>query len=548
MQRTRLILALLVVVALPFALRPRQAAPAAADDQVIIVTPHNEAIRYEFGQAFPRWYREHTGRTVAIDWRVLGGTSEIARFLDGEYITAFQNRWVNRLGRPWSAAIQAGSQNGRLPADTPAIVREARAAFLASDVSCGIDLFFGGGTYDFAKQAAAGRFMPTAILSRRPEWFAEDVIPLKYAGEDYRDPEGRWIGCVLSSYGIIFNRDALRRLGAPQEPAQWADLSDQRYLGEVALCDPTKSGSIAKAFENVIQQRMQSRLTGLRAAQQAAPAKELENRAVREGWLDGLRLLQLIGANARYFTDTSQKPPIDVAAGNCAAGMCIDFYGRAQAEAARRRSGADRLGYISPEGGTVSSVDPIGILRGAPHRAAAEAFIEFVLSPEGQRLWNQQPGTPGGPERYALRRLPVRRDYYTHAEWTPYRSDPNENPFSQKDPLIYRPEWTGGVFREMAFIIRLMCQDTHAELQAAWREMGSDKYSAATKDEAMGLLQDLAFVDYDRTATGIRQALGSRNKVDEIDLARELAGKFREHYLGAVEILRKSRRAPNSGG
>jgi len=541
MKRAVLILALVAVVALPFLLRSKTVAVANADDTLVIVTPHNEAIRYEFGQAFQRWYKERTGRTVGIDWRVLGGTSEIARFLDSEYITAFQNYWVNKLGKPWSAAIQAGSQNGRLPADAPAIVQDGRAAFLASDVSCGIDLFFGGGTYDFAKQATAGRFIPTTVIARHPEWFTDDVIPLNYAGEEYRDRHGLWIGCVLSSYGIIFNRDSLQRLGISQEPAQWWDLVDQRYFGEVALCDPTKSGSIAKAFENVIQQRMQSRLKELRAENPAISAKELESRAVREGWVNGLRLLQLIGANARYFTDTSQKPPIDVAAGNCAAGMCIDFYGRAQAEAALRRGGSDRLGYVSPEGGTVSSVDPIGLLRGAPHQAAAEAFIEFVLSPEGQRLWNQKPGTPGGPERYALRRLPVRKDYYSHAEWITYRSDPTDNPFTQKDPLIYRPEWTGGVFREMAFIIRIMCQDTHAELQAAWRNMGSDRYSAATRERAMAEMQDLSFVDYDRTAKEIRQALSSKNKVDEIHLAKELAEKFRQRYLRTAEILRDSR-------
>ena len=284
MKRAGLILALVAVVALPFLLRSKTVAVANADDTLVIVTPHNEAIRYEFGQAFQHWYQERTGRTVGIDWRVLGGTSEIARFLDSEYITAFQNYWVNQLGKPWSAAIQAGSQNGRLPADTPAIVQEGRAAFLASDVSCGIDLFFGGGTYDFAKQATAGRFVPMTVIARHPEWFTDDVIPLNYAGEEYRDRHGLWIGCVLSSYGIIFNRDSLQRLGINQEPAQWRDLIDQRYFGEVALCDPTKSGSIAKAFENVIQQRMQSRLKELRAENPAYKDMEVSEERAFEVW------------------------------------------------------------------------------------------------------------------------------------------------------------------------------------------------------------------------------------------------------------------------
>lgn len=532
MKRAVIVLALLAVLALPFALRPRQVAAARdADDRVVIVTPNNEATRYEFGRAFQEWYRARTGRSVAIDWRVLGGTSEIARFLESEYITAFRNHWVNQLGKPWSRDVQAGSQNGRLPADAPAIAREARAAFLASDVGCGIDVFFGGGTYDFERQAVAGRLVASRVFEAHPEWFTDEVIPRVCGGEEFWDREHLWIGCVLSSYGILFNRDSLARLGV-REPLQWDDLADFRFFGEVALCDPTKSGSIAKAFENILQQRMQRRVR----ASSEPDATAREARAVREGWEDGLRLIQLVGANARYFTDTSQKPPIDVADGNCAAGMCIDFYGRAQAEAASARGGSARLGYISPAGGSVSSVDPIGILRGAPHRAIAEAFMEFVLSMEAQRLWNAQPGTPGGPQRYALRRLPVRRDYYARAEWLPLRSDPDANPFATEDPLIYRPERTAAVFREMAFIIRVMCQDTHEELRAAWRAINAPGVDAARRSAALSVLQDLSDVSYDRAQNEIHRALTSKHKVDEVRLASELAGIFRARYARAADI------------
>ena len=45
-----------------------------------------------------------------------------------------------------------------------------------------------------------------------------------------------------------------------------------------------------------------------------------------------MRLLMRIGANSRYFTDASTKIAIDVAAGEAAAGMTIDFYGRFQSE------------------------------------------------------------------------------------------------------------------------------------------------------------------------------------------------------------------------
>ena len=539
MKRWVIVFALVATVALPFVLRPKQRETERTDDTLVLVTPHNEAIRHEYAQGFKTWYRAKTGRSVKIDWRVLGGTSEIARFMEGEYTAAFQNYWTKKLGQAWSTDVQAGFQNQKLPADASPAARAAREAFMASDVGCGIDLFFGGGTYDFDKQAKAGRIVDSGILKKHPQWFTDDVIPRTYAGEEYWDKEGRWVGCVLSAYGIIFNRDSLRRLGIEHEPAQWSDLQNPALIGEVALCDPTKSGSIAKAFENVIQQQMQRSLAALIRANPAGDPKAREAQAVREGWIEGLRLMQIVGANARYFTDTSQKPPIDVAAGNCAVGMCIDFYGRQQEEAVRRRDASERIGYVSPVGGSVSSVDPIALLRGAKNREPAIAFIEYVLSTEGQELWNLKPGTPGGPERFALRRLPLRKDFYADTSLRPLRSDPDAMPFTQTDQLIYRTEWTGGVFREMAFIIRVMCQDTHEELTRAWRAINAAP--ATARAEALAALTDLTAVDYARANGAIKQALGSKNKVDEITMANELGAAFRKNYARAESIARAAR-------
>jgi ABC-type Fe3+ transport system substrate-binding protein len=542
-KRALLILTLVAIVAVPFLLRPERVTTSRADDTVVIITPHNEAIRYEYARGFATWYRARTGRTVAIDWRVVGGTSDIARFLEGEYTAAFERYWTRRLGKRWSAEVQGSFQAARLPADASAVAQEARAAFRASEVGCGIDVFFGGGTYDFERQAAAGRLVSSGILETKPEWFTEDVIPRRFGGEDYRHPEGLWIGTVLSAYGIIFNRDALRRAGVERDPEHWSDLADPRLAGEVALADPTKSGSVAKAFENIIQQQMQKRLHVLQQGAGADP-QVIEAQAVREGWLEGMRLLQLIGANARYFTDTSQKPPIDVAAGNCAVGLCIDFYGRQQQEAVRRRTAPgdtpgeqrERIGYITPAGGSVASVDPVALLRGAPHRDVARAFIEYVLSLEGQKLWNFRAGVPGGPQRFVLRRMPVRKDFYARSDWRELMTDPQESPFQQSEPLVYRDAWTGRYFREMALIIRVMCQDTHVELKQAWRAILSAPEPQRTR--ALAAMQDLGLINYDRTIGEIRQRLGSRDKVDEVRLAKELGDAFRRNYARAEAIAR----------
>ena len=537
MKRALLILALVAVVAWPFWLRPKQASVNQADETLVIITPNNEAIRYEFSQGFQEWYRAKTGKSVAIDWRVIGGTSEIARFIESEYVSSFQNYWTGKLGKAWNSEVQAAFANGRLAQEARVEEREARQVFLASSVGCGIDLFFGGGTNDFIRQADAGRIVDAGLGQLHPEWLNEKVIPQSYAGEPYWDKQGRWYGTVLSGHGMIFNTDALARLGVTPAPREWADLQDPRLQGEVALCDPTKSGSVSKGFEGMIQEEIYREWTRL-ARETGKLRAELEAEAVRRGWAQGLRLIQRIGANARYFTDTSQKPPIDVAAGNCAVGVCIDFYGRYQEQSSNERSGQKRLGYVSPPGGTVLSPDPIALMRGAPHREVAVAFIEYTLSMEGQKLWNFKPGTPGGPQRYTLRRMPVRRDFYTEAAWVPFRADPEDNPYGPDHTLVYNPAWTSGIFREMSFVIRVMCLDLHPELVAAWREIIRAGQPAA----ALAVLEDLSAVSYEQMTSRIKPALNSKNKVDEVRLANELASHFRQQYLKAEAMAKTGRR------
>jgi hypothetical protein len=184
----------------------------------------------------------------------------------------------------------------------------------------------------------------------------------------------------------------------------------------------------------------------------------------------------------------------------------------------------------------VYSVDPIGMLRGAPNRAVAIAFLEYSLTLEGQKLWNFRVNAPGGPQRFALRRLPVRRDFYAQKAWRTWRTDPEESPFEQDDPLIYRSQWTGGVFRELAFLVRVMCQDTHGELAGAWRAIIAAP--EPRKTQALTALQDLSAVTYERAGAEIKRALTSRDKVDEVKMARELGDAFRRNYARAEAIAK----------
>ena len=169
-------------------------------------------------------------------------------------------------------------------------------------------------------------------------------------------------------------------------------------------------------------------------------------------------------------------------------------------------------------------VDPIGMFRGAD-REASQLFIEFVLSEEGQQLWNYRLGTPGGPEKSALRRLPVRKDLYT-PEHLQYFSDPDALPFEKGDQFQYVWDWTGPAFGSMRFIIRVMCLDVHDELQQTWKILqltGFPKRATQT-------FHNVKLVDYGSALFSIRKTINSEDKMVSIRAAQSLSRQFKNNY------------------
>ncbi len=537
LKQAPLFLLLAVVLIGPIVLRPKQAAlqTTAGERALVLITPHNESIRFEFSRGFEDHYFKKTGQRVRLDWRTPGGTSEIGRYVASEYLAAFQDHWTRKLKRPWSGAVAASFDNPKITLDdTPAddtIEQQARRAFLASDVSCKLDVFYGGGSFDFEQQARAGRLIDCGFVREHPELFNDNVIPRTVSGEPYWDPEGRWIGNVISSFGIVYNVDSLRRLHIDQPPTQWADLADPRLLHQIALANPTQSSSVNKSLEMLIQQQMGRKVEERRTKGEA----EDEGSAVREGWTEAMRLLMKIAANARYFTDASTKIALDVEAGEAAAGMTIDFYGRFQSEAVRKPDGSSRLQYANVVGGSSVGVDPIGIFRGAPNADVAKEFVAYVLSIEGQKLWNWKVGTPGGPRRYALRRMPVLPALYA-PEFKPLRSDPEVNPYELARTFTYHDAWTGRLFKPTAFIFRVMCIDPHDELTKAWSAL----IEADFPPEASAVFSDVTRVDYAAASGEIRDALGG-DKIKEVQLAKQLADHFRAQYRRSAELARAGR-------
>lgn len=474
------------IVALPIALRRQTATTRAgkADDNLVILTPHNESIRQEFGEAFAAHWKQATGRTIHIDWRTPGGTSEIRMVLDAGFKAADDDR------------------------------REG----------IGVDIFFGGGEPDFASQAKKGRLVPLDVFITHPEWFGKDgPIPESFTGERYFAADRVWVGTCMSQFGICYNPDVLARMKIPA-PKAWRDLGDPRYAGTIALADPTKSGSVARTFELLVQGEMQREM--------AKPGAD-RAKAMDAGWTAGMQLIQRMAANARYFTDSASKPPQEVGQGNAAAGMCIDFYGRSYASELTSASGKPRVEWIAPLGGTTLSGDPIAVLKGAPHPKVAQAFVEFCLTPEAQKLWFAKPGTPGGPKERALHRTPIRRDVYT-PEILAHTTMPDARPYQDPGNFTYQRELTGASFNTLRQLVKIMCIDSHEEMKSAWAAL----IEAGMPADALAVFSDVSPTSYAKAGHG-DPILDGPDSLKAAARAAELGEWFRANYRTAEAMARQ---------
>ncbi|NQT92906.1 MAG: extracellular solute-binding protein [Lentisphaerae bacterium] len=576
------------VIALPFIFRhhPETGNWKQGDPVLVIISPHNEAIRYEFARAFSQWHKTRYGTPVKVDWRNIGGTTEIMRYLASEYVAAFRGSQLRR-GLRWpdrgAEMILDRNFNPESRPDPPAededtlarwdLKRDMHQRFRNTDdpaeFTCRIDLFFGGGSYDHGKAFLQGLTVaPWDPGSPPPDTLVSPagtiLVPERMSGETWRTPT--FFGNALSTFGICYNKDRLEDLGIPLPPSRWEDLAHPAYYRQLGMADPTKSGSIAKAFEMIIHEQCDlavrdagypaDRVTDFEARFQAArmPVGETPDGvplqyqdAVESGWLNGLRLIQRMGANARYFTDSSSKVPLDVSMGNAAAGLAIDFYGRYQAETSRVRGGNPRMVYVTPTGGSSVSADPISLLRGAEHRETAVRFIAFVLGEDGQKLWNYRPGTPGGPHKFSLRRLPARREFYpsddpaVHASFLRHRphtadvlGDPRVDPYALAKHFTYRPRWTARHFNIHRDLIRAMCLDAGDELREAWSAI-LENGGPERQPDAMAALHRMPHRPEPLTWRSA-QDIGARHS--RLDIMREWTLFFRKSYREAAQLAR----------
>ncbi len=269
------------------------------------------------------------------------------------------------------------------------------------------------------------------------------------------DPEGRWYGAVLASFGIQSNQRVLGRIGQPV-PRRWEDLGEPGLRSWVGAGDPRMTGSVHMVYEIILQEK---------------------------GWDAGMRLLLRLAANARGFVRDSGMLTREVSDGQVAAAGNIDVNGLS---AVARDPGG--MAFVLPAGATVINPDGIGVLKGAPSPELAREFIEFLLSDDGQRLFLLKPGVPGGPAKYALCRLSVVPALYR-------RYPPDERSVGDADPFTL-----GGTFRYHAALgqgrwdalndlLGAVAVDAHPDLAGAWQAVLSAGLSNRWRQE----LEDALF-------------------------------------------------------
>ena len=512
----------LALLALPFALRekePGEGTPATETEKLVIISAHNKAARDEYARAFGEYYYRKYGRRIELDFRNVGGTSAISKYLKDRFEAEFRVYYERKHPGEWDDEVAKAFADGKLDPDdakVPEKLRRARREFLASNIGIGIDIMAGGGTYEHSRNARNGYAVDAHVA-------VPDAVPESFGGEKLYDKKGRYYGVVLSTFGISYNADRIGELGG-QIPERWADLGEPRFLNTLAVADPTKSGSANKCFEIVLQQSMS------------------EAGSPDAGWAPGLNLIKRIFANARNISDSASKVVRDVCEGDAAAGMAIDTYGISEEFwSARVFDGKPHCFYVTPKGGTAVSADPVQLLRGAKNRAQAEEFIDFLLSEEGQKLHcfrtMKETGLKVGPEKTSLNRPPVRKDLYT-PENRRYFFKPDYDPYGSGADFRYRSEWTGKYFNLLRVLFKSVAIDPHDELVAAWRAIceagGPDKVPLA-----MAEFEYLPF-GYDGAARAA-EAIRTGKAAAVAKLTRQWSDEARKHYRKAAALAREGR-------
>lgn len=176
-------------------------------------------------------------------------------------------------------------------------------------------------------------------------------IPDKIGSFPINDPDGYYKGFALSGYGMMWNERYMKAKSLPQ-PKEWEDLTKAIYHGHVGMSAPSRSGTTHLTIEAILQ---------------------------GEGWDKGWTMIKAMSGNFKTVTERSFGVPDGVNSGSFGIGIVIDFFGLSS------KATGFPVDFSYP---TVTALVPanVGKIKNAANPDAANAFIDFLLSEEGQNL------------------------------------------------------------------------------------------------------------------------------------------------------------------
>ena len=170
------------------------------------------------------------------------------------------------------------------------------------------------------------------------------------------DPQKHWFATKLITTGIVYNAKA------PFKPASWTDLLKPEAKGQVVMPSPLNSGAAL-----IHAATLTSNLPG--------------------GW----RYYEGLKGNGALAGGGNGDILKSVAGGEKLFGVIVDFM------PIREKAKGAPVEFVFPTEGVSAVTEPAAILQGTKNPDAAKAFIDFLLSKEGQELALKQGYIPAHP-------------------------------------------------------------------------------------------------------------------------------------------------------
>ena len=247
------------------------------------------------------------------------------------------------------------------------LIGKLRDAFKAKHPEIAFDYYSAGAGKLMAKIAAerqAGKMtvdvlwhseVPDFYQLKSEGMFAKYISPeAQFVKSTVTDPDGFFTPARLGTLGIAYNT---KKVTVP--PKSWQDLLDARFKNGFAIANPALSGT---AFMSV-----------------AMIAENL-------GW----DYIQKLKANGALMGQGSGQVVDDTASGDLKATLGVDYIVTDKME-----KGAS-MGFFFPKEMLVIP-SPVAIIKDTPNQAAAQKFIDFLLSKEGQTIIAQSGTLPCAP-------------------------------------------------------------------------------------------------------------------------------------------------------